>query len=346
MKGFGMIDVGKTGWLDTPEPKLEKPTDALISITGVASCTSDVHLVQSGIFDSVKGHVIGHEAIGVVDEVGSEVKDFKKGDRVLVPDFSPYFGDFASQDGMSNHSPNSSRTFSPNLDGLFTERVLFERVDSGLAHIPDNVTDSQALMVADMVPTALTNVDFLDIKFGETVAVIGIGPVGLVGVEAAAISGASKIIAVGSRPITKTVAKQNGANVIIDYHDGPIVDQILSANGGRRVDKTLVAGGNNDVINDAFKVTRPGGKIASAVLFVVPEIKIPTASEDFDIDYKALTLRSGRLYLERLMSLISYGRLHPERIITKTYHGFESIPDAFEYMTKKGPDTIKSIVLY
>ncbi|WEV63665.1 alcohol dehydrogenase catalytic domain-containing protein [Bifidobacterium sp. ESL0732] len=345
MKGFGMIDTGKVGWLDIPEPTLDDPSGVLIDITAVAPCTTDVHLVKSGV-SILRGNVIGHEAIGIVSEVGESVKDFKKGDRVLVPDFSPNFGDFASQDGMANRSPNSSRMFDPNMDGLFTQRVLFKRADSGLAHIPDNVTDEQALMVADMVPTSFKAIDFLDVQFGETVAVIGIGPVGLTGVEGLSIKGAAKIIAVGSRPITKNVAKEYGASVILDYHDGPIVDQIIKANDGKKVDKVLIAGGNTDVVKDAFNVTRPGGKIANVAVFVVPELAIPTSGETFDIAYQAITIGAGRLFLERLLSLISYGRIHPERIITKTYHGFDKIPESFEYMTDKGPDTIKAIVIY
>ncbi|WEV43836.1 alcohol dehydrogenase catalytic domain-containing protein [Lactobacillus sp. ESL0684] len=346
MRGFGMIDKGKVDWIELAEPKLVRETDAIIKITGVAFCTSDIHLVESGIMPSMKGHVIGHEAIGIVDKVGSQVHDFKSGDRVVVHDFSPNYGDLTSQAGMANYSPNSSRTTNPNLDGLFTEKVLFERADSGLAHIPDNVTDTQALMVADMVPTALTGIDFLDIKFGETVLVIGIGPVGLIGVEGAAIDGAGKIIAVGSRPATKQVAREYGANVIIDYHDGPIVDQVLAANNNQKVDKVLVAGGNNSVIMDAFNLTRNGGKIANLTLFTVPEISIPTSPSVGDVAYRTLSLNAGRLYLEQLLSLISYGRIHPENIVTRAYHGFDKIPDSFTYMANKGSDVIKSIVLY
>lgn len=345
MKGFAMIEKGRVGWLEKEDPVLINPEDVMIRTTGAAMCTSDVHLVESGMMPSMNGNFIGHEAVGVVEEVGEKVRDFKPGDRVAIHDMSPFFGDEMSQHGMSNFSPDSGRTTSPHLQGMFSEKILFERADSGLAHIPDTVTDIQALMATDMIPTAYTGLEYLDIKYGETVAVIGIGPVGLMGVEGAAIGGAGKIIAVGSRPKCRKAAKEFGASAVINYKDGPILEQILKANGGKPVDKVLICGGDDGVIMDAFKMCRVGGRIANVAMFLTPSLSIP-AFGGGDKEYRAMRIRCGRFWMERLMALIAEGRIHPEKAVSHVFEGFESIPEAFDLMWNKGEDVIKSVSIW
>lgn len=344
MRGFGMLDVGKVGWLEKPDLKIKSPTDVLIKTTAVAHCTSDVHLVETGYLPSMLGNIIGHEAVGVVTEIGTEVRDFKVGDRVAIHDMSPFYGDQMSQLGASNYSPNCCRTLNPNLDGMFSEYILFERADSGLAHIPDNVTDAQALMAIDMVTTAFTGIEMLDINFGESIAVIGIGPVGLCGIEGCAISGAGKIIAVGHRSACKEMAKKMGASVVLDYQDGPIVEQIIATNSGQPVDKVLICGYYPEVLMDSFAVCRPGGTIANVAMMGDKET-IPGFYAS-DKTYQSLMNKCGRYWLERLLSLISEGRIHPENAISHIYHGFDSIPEAFAKMASKTDDLIKTISVF
>lgn len=344
MKGFGMLGVGKAGWVEKPDPVIRESTDVLIKTTAVAHCTSDVHLVESGMLPSMIGNIIGHEAVGIIEKVGKDVKDFKVGDRVAVHDMSPHFGDLMSQLGMPNYSADSSRTQTPYLDGMFSEYIVFERADSGLAHIPENVTDIQALMVTDMVPTAFTGIDRLDIKFGETVAVLGIGPVGLCGVEGCTISGAGKIIAVGHRTACKKAAKEMGASTVIDYKEGPIAEQVLAANGGRQVDKVLVCGYYPEVFMDAFSICRAGGVVSNVAMLGMQET-IPGffASDKL---FETRMIQCGRFYLERLMSLISEERIHPEKVVSHIYKGFDSIPEAFAKMADKGDDLIKTVSIF
>lgn len=345
MKGFAMLEKGKVGWMEKDDPVLTRPEDVMIRTTGAAMCTSDVHLVESGMMPSMFGNFIGHEAVGVVEQVGSAVKDFKPGDRVAIHDMSPFYGDEMSQLGMSNFSPNSGRTTSAHLQGMFSEKILFERADSGLAHIPDNVTDVQALMATDMIPTAYTGLEYLDVKYGETIAVIGIGPVGLMGVEGAAIGKAGKILAVGSRKICRETAKELGASTVINYKEGPILEQILEANGGKPVDKVLICGGDQSVIMDAFKMCRVGGRIANVAMFLTPSLSIPGFGGG-DKEYRAMRIKCGRYWLERLMALISEGRIHPEKIVSHTFEGFDTIPEAFDVMWNKGQDVIKSVSVW
>jgi alcohol dehydrogenase (NADP+) len=343
MRGFAMLKKGKTGFIEKPDPVIKNPTDAIIKVTAVAPCTSDVHLVESGALKSMYGNFIGHESVGVVQEVGSAVKDFKPGDRVAVPDISPVWDSIEAQDGIANYSPGSSMTTNPDLQGMFAEYIHFQRADSGLAHIPDNVTDTQAVMAVDMIPTPATAIPFLDIKLGETVAVLGIGPVGLMGVGLVVLNGAGRIFGVGSRPACFEVARKMGATDLINYKEGSTKDQILAKNGGP-VDKVLICGGGPDILMDAFGICKIGGKIANVAMFLAPTAQIPAFMES-DKAYCSFQIFTGRLVVERLLALISYGRIHPEYAVSHVMHGFDSIPEAFQMMTVKKPDMIKPVVI-
>jgi alcohol dehydrogenase (NADP+) len=343
MRGFAMLDKGKTGIIEKPDPVIGSPTDSIIKVTAVAPCTSDVHLVESGAFKSMYGNFIGHESVGVVQEVGSAVKDFKPGDRVAVPDASPFWDSMEAQDGMPNYSPGCSMTTNPDLQGMFAEYIRYERTDSGLAHIPDNVTDVQAVMSVDMMATCATAIPFLDIKFGETVAVLGIGPVGLMGVGLVILNGAGRVYAVGSRPACFEAAKKMGATDIVNYKDGSIKEQILTKNDGP-VDKVFICGGESDILMDAFNLCKPGGRIANVSFFFTPNAQIPTFMNS-DKAYCSFRINNGRLFIERLLKLIAYGRIHPEYVVSHVMNGLDKIPEAFQMMVDKKPEMIKPVVI-
>ena len=343
MRGFGAIEKGKTGWLEKPDLAIKNPDEVLIKTTAVAMCTSDVHMVEAGNFPSIFGNIIGHEAVGVVVEVGADVKDFKVGDRVAIPDTSPVWGNLMAQNGLPQYAPGG-RTVDPNLDGMFSEYILFQRADAGLVHIPDNVTDIQALMAVDMVATPQQAIDFLDIQHGETCAVIGIGPCGLCGAELCAVNGAGKIIGVGHRQACKDVAPEMGVNVVLDYHDGNVADLVLAANDGKPVDKVMIATYYPGVLTDAFRMCRVGGKICNFGMFLGFENLQTSVSGDKEFKY--VRCATGRYYLEGIMQQISYGRIHPEKVVSHVYHGFDSIPEAFAKMSNKTDDLIKTISVF
>ena len=162
-------------------------------------------------------------------EVGSLVKDFKPGDRVIVPAITPDWASLQAQGGYSMHSGGmlAGWKFSNFKDGVFGELFHVNEADGNLAKLPDSLDPAAAVMLSDMVPTGLHGVELADVQFGDTVCVIGIGPVGLMSVAGAAIRGASRLFAVGSRPNCVALAKEYGATDIINYRDGDIVKQVM-----------------------------------------------------------------------------------------------------------------------
>lgn len=352
MKGFGILDKGKTGWVEIKKP-VAGPLDAVIRMTAVSPCTSDVHIVDNlpPEYAHIKGCVLGHEGIGIIEEVGSQVKDFKPGDRVVIPGMIINWRTLMVQAGLSQYDPSSS--YPQRLEevgGTFAEYCLVYDADMNLAIIPPSVTDTQAIMVPDMIATAFTAVSESNIMLGDTVAVLGIGPVGLMSICGALLRGASRVFAIGSRKACFDVATQYGATDLINYKDGDVAQQILEKNNGKPVDVVLVSGGTSDAIGTALKMVKFGGTIANVALFWGEEnTVIPNIDWGFGAcHFKTITgtmLQGGRYYMEKLISLVEYGRIKPELMASHVFHGFDKIEDSYITMSVKSPDLIKPVVL-
>ena len=193
MKGYAMLRIGETGWIEKERPSCGE-LDAVCRPIALAPCTSDIHTVWEGALGERENMILGHEAVGEVVEVGSLVRDFKPGDRVLISAITPDWGKTEAQGGYAMHSGGmlSGWKFSNFKDGVFSEYFHVNDADANLAHLPDGMDLGAACMISDMVPTGVHGAELCDIAFGDNVAVIGIGPVGLMSVAAASVRGAAK----------------------------------------------------------------------------------------------------------------------------------------------------------
>lgn len=349
MKGFAMLKIGEVGWIEKPTPACG-PTDAICKPLAVAPCTSDVHTVWAGALGDRHDMILGHEAVGEVVEVGSLVKDFKPGDKVLVSAITPDWSSIAAQEGYPMHSGGmlGGWKFSNFKDGVFAEYFNVNDADGNLAHLPEGMDLGAACMISDMVPTGFHGAELAEIEYGDNVAVIGIGPVGLMAVAAAAIGGAANIYAVGSRPICADLAKDFGATEIVNYREGDIVEQILDLNHGF-VDKVIIAGGDNDTFDQAVRMVRAGGRIGNVNYLGEGEyIRIPRVQWGCGMGHKLITgglMPGGRLRSEKLARLVETGRIHPEKLITHRFEGLDSVQPALMLMKDKPRDLIKPLVI-
>ena len=218
MKGFAMIKIGEAGWIEKERPTCG-PMDAICKPLAICICTSDIHTVYEGGVGERFNMILGHECCGEVVEVGELVKDFKPGDKVLVPAITPDWNSVEAQAGFSQHSGGmlAGWKFSNFKDGVFGEFFHVNDADGNLALLPEGMSYADACMLSDMVPTGFHAVEQADVQFGDTVLVIGIGPVGLMAVAGANLRGASRILAVGTRPTCVEVAKGYGATDFISY---------------------------------------------------------------------------------------------------------------------------------
>jgi threonine dehydrogenase-like Zn-dependent dehydrogenase len=350
MKGFAMLGIGKTGWIEKAEPVCG-PLDAIVKPIAVSPCTSDVHTVWEGAIGERSDMILGHEAVGEVVEVGSLIKDFKPGDKVIIPAITPDWGALASQGGYSMHSNGmlAGWKFSNFKDGVFAEFFHVNEADANMAILPEDVDAAAAVMLSDMVPTGFHGVELADVQFGDDVCVIGIGPVGLMAVAGAALRGASNLYAVGSRKICTEVAREYGATDIINYRDGSIVEQIMEKTHGKGVDRVVIAGGNVDTFIEAIEMLKPGGRIGNVnYLGSGDYVKIPRAEWGCGMGHKVIAgglMPGGRLRMEKLCTLIQTGRLDTSKMLTHRFNGFDHMEEALLLMKDKPKDLIKPVVM-
>lgn len=350
MKGFAMLKIGQVGWIEKSGLDCG-PMDAICKPLALAPCTSDIHTVYSGAIGEREYLILGHEAVGEIVEVGHLVKDFKVGDRVMVSAITPNWNSVEAQNGFAMHAGGmlNGWQFSNVKDGVFSEYFHVNDADANLALLPEGMDLGAACMISDMVPTGFHGAELADIQFGDNVAVIGIGPVGLMAVAAAAIRGAANIYAVGSRPNCVSLAEEFGATAVVNYRHGDIVHQIFEKTHGQGVDKIIIAGGDNDTFDQAVRLLKPGGIIANVnYLGEGDYIKIPRSEWGCGMAHKRIVgglMPGGRLRSEKLARLIETNRIQPEKLITHKFYGLASIEQAFLLMKDKPTDLIKPVVL-
>ena len=350
MKALAMLGLDKIGWIEKDRPVCG-PLDAICKPLALAPCTSDVHTVWEGAIGDRHDLILGHEGVGEVVEVGSLVKDFKVGDKVLVPAITPDWNSVEAQAGFAQHSGGmlSGWKFSNIKDGVFGEFFHVNDADGNLAHLPDGMDLATACMLSDMVPTGMLGAEMADIRFGDKVCVVGIGPVGLMAVAASAIRGASDLFGVGSRPDCVALAKEFGATDTINYKEGDIVDQIMARTGGKGVDRVIIAGGDLDTFDQAVRMVKAGGKISNInYLGGGDYFKIPRVEWGVGMGHKQIIgglMLGGRLRMEQYADLWKAGRINPGKMVTHTLNGFDKAEEALMLMKDKPADLIKPVVI-
>ena len=351
MKGYAMLKIGEVGWVEKDIPACG-PLDAICKPLAIAICTSDVHTVWEGAVGDRHNMILGHECCAEVVEVGSLVRDFKPGDRVLVPAITPDWNSLEAQAGYAMHSGGmlAGWKFSNFKDGVFSEFFHVNDADGNLALLPENINVVDACMLSDMVPTGFHGVELADVQFGDEVLVIGIGPVGLMSVAGANLRGASRIIAVGTRPNCVAAAKKYGATEFVSYKNGTIEEQVLEMTHGKGVDKVIIAGGTVDTFESAVKSLKPGGKIGSVnYLGSGTYINIPRVEWGVGMGHKQINgglMPGGRLRMEKLGALVASGRLDVSLLSTHIYEGWDHVPEALQIMKDKPADLIKPVVKF
>ena len=351
MKGYAMLKIGSSGWIEKDRPACGH-MDAICRPIAVAICSSDVHTLWAGALGERHNMILGHECCAEVVEVGDMVKDFKPGDKVLVPAITPDWNSAAAQAGWQQHSGEmlGGWKFSNYKDGVFADFFHVNDADGNLAHLPESIDPVDACILSDMVPTGFHSVELANVQFGDTVLVVGIGPVGLMAVRGCALRGASRILAVGTRPVCREVAKAYGADEFTSYKEGPIADQVLARTNGEGVDRVCIAGGDVDTFEQAIRCLKPGGVIGNVnYLGEGDYVKIPRVEWGCGMANKTIAgglMPGGRLRMEKLASLVTSGRIDLHKEVTHVFRGKGHVEEALFMMRDKPADLIKPVVIW
>src|SRR5699024_3032822 len=255
MKAVVFHDIGDIRVDDVAEPTIEAPVDAIIRVTHSAICGTDLHMVRGTLPGMQPGTILGHEAVGVVEEAGSRVRNLNVGDRVVVPStiacgHCVYCRDgyHAQCDNAHPDGPLGGTAFfggpkgAGGINGMQAEYARIPYANTGLVKLPREVDDLDALMVSDIVPTGCFGAVMAEITPSMTVAVFGCGPVGLFAIVGAQHMGAGRVLAIDNRPSRLDMARAQGAEVINFDHEAP-VDVIRDLTGGIGVDRVIDAVG-------------------------------------------------------------------------------------------------------
>ncbi|MHB1294107.1 MAG: alcohol dehydrogenase catalytic domain-containing protein [Anaerolineae bacterium] len=244
--GIGDIRLDKV-----PEPRIQSPTDAIVRLTSTAICSTDLRVVHGSMGPMKPGTILGHEGVGIVERLGSQVRDLDVGDRVVIPasiacGYCAYCrAGYYSQ--CDNANPNGKRAgpaffggpiSSGSFDGMQAELVRVPFANVGLFKLPEEVTDEQAITLSDILPTGFYGADVAEIEPGDAVAVFGCGPVGLFAIASAKLMRAGRILAVDRAPSRLHAASEAGAEVI-NYDEKDPVQTITDLTGGIGVDRAI-----------------------------------------------------------------------------------------------------------
>jgi 2-desacetyl-2-hydroxyethyl bacteriochlorophyllide A dehydrogenase len=316
MKGLLYRDAFDIEYADTPDPEPEDLRSAIVKVTSCGICGSDLHIYQGHGFSDTPGYCVGHEAVGEVVETGSAVTRFKAGDKVMI---SAAVGCGACPPCMGGNinecETRDMRCFGLNhhLQGVQSDFAMVPSADFTLAKLPSGISEDQALMLTDNLPTAWHGLKGADIKPGDTVTVVGCGPIGLMAVEGAFLMGASRVFAVDLVAERRAMAETFGAEA---FDASEAKELIAERTSGRMSDSVVECVGADPAIHLSLAVVKPTGTVSCIGVNQTMDFKFPMALAFI----KNLTFRTGTCsvpeHWAELIALIEADKLHPERMIS------------------------------
>jgi len=350
MRAFVINKPHDTAVVEKPVP-VAGPTEAVVRTTTAMICTSDVHTV-GGALPVEPGRTLGHESVGVIEELGSAVTGFEVGQRVLVCGLTPCWECDFCQRGFSSQcgGPLGGYKYTVQIDGNMAEYFVVPAARANLTPIPDEISDAQAVYCCDMLTTGFAGAENCHLQFGETVAIFAQGPVGLCATIGARIMGAGRIIAVESRPERQALARRFGATDIVDFTVGDSVEQIMDLTEGAGVDAAVEAFGFPQTFEACLRVTKPGGRISNIGYHGEDPspLQVPLDAFGLGMNDKAIHTAlcpGGSERMTRLLRLLQSGRIDPTPMTTHTF-SFNQIEEAFALMSSKADGIIKPLITF
>ncbi|TXI78669.1 MULTISPECIES: NAD(P)-dependent alcohol dehydrogenase [unclassified Cupriavidus] len=349
MQAAVFVAPGRIELREKPIPDVG-PNDALLRITTTTICGTDVHILK-GEYPVQSGLTIGHEPVGVIEKLGSSVRGYAEGQRVIAGAICPGFHSYACQDGWPaqdggctahGYKPAGGWRFGNTIDGAQAQYLLVPDAQANLAPVPDALTDEQVLMCPDIMSTGFAGAEHADIRIGDTVAVFAQGPIGLCATAGARLRGAAMVIAVDGIAGRLAVSRQLGADVTLDFHQTDVVAEILRLTGGRGVDAAIEALGTQGTFEAALRVLRPGGTLSSLGVYS-QDLRIPLDAFVAGLgDHRIVTslCPGGKARMRRLMSMIEGGRVDLGPLVTHRYP-LGRIVDAYELFAQQRDGVLK-----
>ena len=334
---------GSIELIEKEMPKLQNDRDAIVKVTLSSICTSDLHIMRGAVPRAVPETVLGHEFVGEVVEVGSALKNLKKGDRVAA-NCETFCGEcFFCRHGFINNCEKGGWELGCRIDGCQAEFVRVPFADTGLTKIPENVSYESALFVGDILSSGYFGAEMCEIKNGDTVAVIGAGPVGLCAMMCAKYLGAGKIIAIDVDASRLEIAKnQKLADFVFNPPDCDVEKEVKNLTENRGADGVIECAGAKDTFEMSWKIARPNAIVGVVAMYEENQI-LPLPQ----MYGKNLTFKTGgvdAIHCAKLLDLISKGLISTDFLITHKV-SLENIKNGYELFENKRENCLKVAVM-
>jgi alcohol dehydrogenase len=271
MKALVYHGPGKRAWEDKPRPELVEPGDAIVRITTSTICGTDLHILKGDLPTVTDGRILGHEGIGVVEQVGGGVSEFRVGDKVIVSCVTACLKCESCRRGMYSHCRHGGWILGHLIDGTQAELVRIPQADGSLHRFPDDGDEEALVMLSDILPTGFEcGVLNGQVKPGDTVAIVGAGPVGLAVLLTAQFYSPAAILMIDLDHKRLAVAKELGATTLVNSTDGHAVQRVLDLTGGAGVDVAIEAVGLTTTFDICQDIVAAGGRIANVGVHARP----------------------------------------------------------------------------
>lgn len=318
MKALVFHGAGKKAWEDRPKPTVQEPTDAIVRITTSTICGTDLHILKGDVPAVTDGRILGHEGVGVIEEVGPAVSNFKKGDKALISCITACGRCDYCKEGVYSHCRNGGWILGHKIDGTQAEYVRIPYADTSLYKLDPQANEEALVMLSDILPTGFEiGVKKGNVQPGKTVAVVGAGPIGLAAILTAQLYGPSEIIAIDLDDNRLDVAKRFGATKTFNSKDGKAARKVLDDTGGEGVDVAIEAVGIPATFDICQEIVKAGGHIANVGVHGKPV--------QFQLDrlwIQNITLTTGLVdtfTTPMLLKMVRAGKLQPEQLATHRF---------------------------
>ena len=343
MKALIYRGPGKKEWADKPQPTISHPTDAVIRITHTTICGTDLHILKGDLPEAVDGLVLGHEGVGVVEEVGEAVSNFKKGDQVLISCVTSCGRCEYCKKQLYAHCTDGGWILGHQIDGTQAEYVRIPHADNSLYPAPQDVDPEALVMLSDILPTGFEiGVLAGQVRPGDTVAIVGAGPIGMAVLLTAQFYAPSRIIMIDTDLARLEVARRFGATDGINAGTGDAVEQVLALTSGKGVDVAVEAVGIPSTFDTCQSIIAPGGRIANVGVHGKPvELHLEKLWS------RNITLSAGLVSTystPMLLQTVKAGKVKPEQLVTHRF-ALHDVVQAYEVFVNAAREKAMKVIL-
>jgi alcohol dehydrogenase len=342
MKAMVYGGPGEKSWADVPKPSISRPTDAIVRITKTTICGTDLHILKGDVPSVANGRILGHEGVGIVEDVGDAVSNFRRGDRVLISCITSCGKCEYCKKQMYSHCEDGGWILGHLIDGTQAEYVRIPHADTSLYRIPPGADEEALVMLSDIFPTGFEiGVLYGAVKPGDVIAIVGAGPIGMATLLTAQFFSPGRLIAIDVDPARLELAKKFGATDVVDSSKTD-VGEYIRASTKDGVDVAIEAVGVPATFDLCQRIVRPGGHIAN--------VGVHGKSVDFEIQrlwIQNITLTTGLVNTNTtpmLLKTVESKKLQPEQLITHRFT-FDQFTEAYQVFGNAAKEKALKVVV-